>query len=104
MLAGLPIGELLCDVGCLGSCIFPRFPSLPVSRRHLLRLAGRLLSDRQLLAACLCMVQQVHGRLAASASQSPAPDLHAGTAIAPSGSFRHELCLSQNCAIASKRH
>jgi hypothetical protein len=26
--------------------MFPRFPSLPVSRRHLLRLAGRLLSER----------------------------------------------------------
>ncbi len=59
MLHGLPMGELLSDVGCLslGSCMFLRFPSLPVSRRHLLRLAGRLLSNRQLLAACLCICE-----------------------------------------------
>jgi hypothetical protein len=49
MLHGLPIGELPRDVGCLGSCMFP---SLPVSRRHLLSLAGRLLSDRE-FPSCL---------------------------------------------------
>ncbi len=48
---------MIIDSLSLGSCMFLRFPSLPVSRRHLLRLAGRPLSNRQLLAACLCICE-----------------------------------------------